>query len=192
MSRWTGSSLIQVIIAWGLFRAKPLSVTMLNFCLSPMRYYRIIFHGKCERNGDALINEKADEVIFCGVLASWSIERCVDPLGSGRCGSDFKVQSLNSCYGENVLWNCSHVHVAEHFDDKSSLVQVMDWCRQATSHYLNKCLPRFMSCGINRPQWFQVIICRVLAILVPQGMGWTQGSILRHMDTAPSSVSHDR
>ena len=33
-------------------------------------------------------------------------------------------------------------------DDKSTLVQVMTWCRQATSHYLSRCWPRFMS-----PQW---------------------------------------
>ena len=30
-------------------------------------------------------------------------------------------------------------------DDKSTLVQVMAWCRQATSHYLSQCWPRFMS-----------------------------------------------
>ena len=30
-------------------------------------------------------------------------------------------------------------------DDKSTLVQVMAWCRQATSHYLNRCWPRCMS-----------------------------------------------
>ena len=39
-------------------------------------------------------------------------------------------------------------------DDKSTLVQVMAWCHQATSHYLNQCWPRFMSpCGVTRPQW---------------------------------------
>ena len=27
-------------------------------------------------------------------------------------------------------------------DDKSTLVQVMAWCRQATSHYLNQCWPK--------------------------------------------------
>ena len=27
-------------------------------------------------------------------------------------------------------------------DDKSALVQVMAWCHQATSHYLNQCWPR--------------------------------------------------
>ena len=38
-------------------------------------------------------------------------------------------------------------------DDKSTLVQVMAWCRQATSPYLSQCWPRAMSPnGITRPQ----------------------------------------
>ena len=40
------------------------------------------------------------------------------------------------------------------FSDKATLVQVMAWCRQATSHYLSQCWPRFMSLyGVTRPQW---------------------------------------
>ena len=40
-------------------------------------------------------------------------------------------------------------------DNKSTLVQVMAWCCQATSHYLSQCWPRSMSPnGITRPQWF--------------------------------------
>ena len=39
-------------------------------------------------------------------------------------------------------------------DDKSTLVQVMAWCRQATSHYLSQFWPRFLSPnGVTRPQW---------------------------------------
>ena len=39
-------------------------------------------------------------------------------------------------------------------DDKSTLVQVMAWCRQATSHYLNQCWHRSLSpYGVTRPQW---------------------------------------
>ena len=39
-------------------------------------------------------------------------------------------------------------------NDKSTLVQVMAWCRQATSHYLIQCWPRSMSPnGVTRPQW---------------------------------------
>ena len=43
------------------------------------------------------------------------------------------------------LGNCSHVNATESIDDVSTLVQVMAWCRQATSHYLNQCWPRFIS-----------------------------------------------
>ena len=39
-------------------------------------------------------------------------------------------------------------------DDESTLIQVMAWCHQATSHYLSQCWPRSMSPnGITRPQW---------------------------------------
>ena len=39
-------------------------------------------------------------------------------------------------------------------DDKSTLVQVMALCRQATSHYLNQCWSSSMSpYGVTRPQW---------------------------------------
>ena len=38
-------------------------------------------------------------------------------------------------------------------DNKSTLVQVMAWCRQATSHYLSQCWPSSMSPhGVTRPQ----------------------------------------
>ena len=39
-------------------------------------------------------------------------------------------------------------------DDKSTLVQVMAWCHQATSHYLGHCWPSSMSPnGITMPKW---------------------------------------
>ena len=39
-------------------------------------------------------------------------------------------------------------------DGKSTLVQVMAWCRQATSHYLSQCWLRSLSpYGVIRPQW---------------------------------------
>ena len=42
-------------------------------------------------------------------------------------------------------------------DDKSTLFQVMAWCRQATSHYLCQCWPRsMMPCGVTRLQWVKV------------------------------------
>ena len=42
----------------------------------------------------------------------------------------------------------------DHTYDKSTLVQVMAWCRQATSHYLNQCWPRSLPpYGVTRPHW---------------------------------------
>ena len=42
-------------------------------------------------------------------------------------------------------------------DDKSTLVQVMAWCRQATSHYLSQCWLRSVSpYGVIRPQWVKM------------------------------------
>ena len=39
-------------------------------------------------------------------------------------------------------------------DDQSTLVQVIAWCRQATSHYLSQCWPRYMlSYDVTRLQW---------------------------------------
>ena len=39
-------------------------------------------------------------------------------------------------------------------DEKSTFIQVMAWCRQATSHYLNQCWHRSLSpYGVTRPQW---------------------------------------
>ena len=42
-------------------------------------------------------------------------------------------------------------------DDKSTLVQVMASCRQATSHYLNQFWPKSLSpYGVTRPQWVNI------------------------------------
>ena len=61
-------------------------------------------------------------------------------------------------------------------DDQSTLVQVMAWCRQATSHYLRQCWPRSLSpYGVTRPQWVkslrlsdaymhQIMACCLLAV----------------------------
>ena len=42
-------------------------------------------------------------------------------------------------------------------DDKSTLVQVMAWCRQATSHYLSQCWLRSMwPYGVTRKEWVKL------------------------------------
>ena len=58
-------------------------------------------------------------------------------------------------------------------DDKSTLVQGMAWCRQATSHYLSQCWSRPMSPnGVTRPQWVNLtvrIFIRISLKFVPKG-----------------------
>ena len=41
-------------------------------------------------------------------------------------------------------------------DDKSTVVQLMAWCHQATSHYLSQCWPSFVPASLHdiiKPQW---------------------------------------
>ena len=43
-------------------------------------------------------------------------------------------------------------------DDKSTLVQIMAWCRQTTSHYMNQCwLRSLLPYGVTKPQWMNLI-----------------------------------
>ena len=49
-------------------------------------------------------------------------------------------------------------------DDKSTLVQVMAWCRQATSHYLSQCWHRsLLPYGVTRPLWVMVMAGSLLS-----------------------------
>ena len=44
-------------------------------------------------------------------------------------------------------------------DGKSTSVQAMAWCHQATSHYLSQCWPRSLSpYDVTRPQWVNIYI----------------------------------
>ena len=52
-------------------------------------------------------------------------------------------------------------------DDKSTLVQVMAWCRQATSHPLNQCWPISLSpYGVTRQHWVKTCINKRLSMLL--------------------------
>ena len=43
-------------------------------------------------------------------------------------------------------------------NDRSTLVQVMAWCCQATSHYLSQCWPRsLLQYGVTRPEWVKTL-----------------------------------
>ena len=92
-------------------------------------------------------------------------------------GTDRQTDGLNQSYSclvaaKNVIFNLvlltgifrfSHDNALRWMpqdltDDKSTLVQVMAWCRQATSHYLSQCwLSSLSPNGIARPQWVNTL-----------------------------------
>ena len=70
-------------------------------------------------------------------------------------------------------------------DDKSTLVQVMAWCRQATSHYLSQCWPISLSpYGVTRPQWVNFLNMKV------QVMAWCRQATSHYLSQCwPISLS---
>ena len=114
------------------------------------------------------------------VLYKWDPNLVIPALAdvlacNGACPLADTVQLINSLVPGIFEWNFRHVIFKHIFviddwsfsceialtwkpqdltDDQSTLVQVMAWCRQATSHYLNQCWPRsLLPYGVTRPQW---------------------------------------
>ena len=64
----------------------------------------------------------------------------------------FEKGNFQSCFTawclQIFIWECPQLNA------KSTLVEVMAWCRQATSHHLSPCWPRsLLTYDIIRPQW---------------------------------------
>ena len=71
--------------------------------------------------------------------------------------SRFMIGIFRYSYDNTLIW-MSH----DLTDVKSTLVQVMAWCRQATSHYLSQCWPRSVSpYGITRQQWVKLFMSQL-------------------------------
>ena len=89
-------------------------------------------------------------------ISSWSL--CINSLAPGRPRCDFKTAIFNLILLIGIFAsskdNALRWMPRDLTDDKSTLHQVMVWCRQATSHYLSHCWPSSMSpYGVTRPQW---------------------------------------
>ena len=80
------------------------------------------------------------------------------PLVRGKCGSSFEsiifihiIQSswLSTRCAITLRW------MPQHFtNEKTTWVEVMAWCRQASSHYLSQCRTNSISpYGVTRPRW---------------------------------------
>ena len=86
---------------------------------------------------------------------------CITSLTPGRFRFNFRKVIFKLTL-VNGGWGTSYEIVLRWMpqdltDDMSTLVQVMAWCRQATSHYLRQSWPESMSpYGIIRPQWVNI------------------------------------
>ena len=91
-------------------------------------------------------------------LISGNILQIINSLAPGRSKCDFKnvifnlallIAIFKSSYNNVLRWMPQDLT-----DVKSALVQVMAWCRQATSHFLNQCWPRSATpYSVTRPHW---------------------------------------
>ena len=89
-----------------------------------------------------ILTEGSGRTIYTTYLTHWS-------LGDASFNLAFMIAIFRSSYDNTLIWMSYDLT-----DDKSTLVQVMAWCRQAPSHYLSQCWPRYVSPhGVTRPQW---------------------------------------
>ena len=92
------------------------------------------------------------------MLCVYVIHTVINSLASRGCDCNFESVIIKCISMINIL--CISCKIAlwwkaqDLTDDKSTLDQVMAWCRQAASHHLSQCWPRSLSpYGVTRPQW---------------------------------------
>ena len=70
--------------------------------------------------------------------------------------------------GWGISCKIALIWMSQNLTDKSTLVQVMAWYRQATSHYLSQCWPSSMSpYGVTRPAWLKSVSSAATDALFP-------------------------
>ena len=109
----------------------------------------------------------------------------INSLAPGRCGCNVKLVIFKLTSRVHILSIWCEIALRwmplDFTDDKSTLVQVMAWCRQATSHYMNQCLPRSVSpYGVTRPKWVNgsYPILRWTIPCTSHTEGWTADQIV--------------
>ena len=109
------------------------------------------YRGKMSNSYSSLVTS------WCPMLTHWP---------RGDVSVILKVYFL-TLHTEKSLWHPLwqlHYEIALRWmpqtitNKKSTLVQVMAWCRQATSHYLSQHWS-MSSYGVTRPHWVNVIVC---------------------------------
>ena len=90
----------------------------------------------------------------------WAV---INSLAPGKPGCHLKNAIFNLVLSIGIFTSSNDNPLRwmpwDFIDDKSTLVQVMAWCRQATSHYLSQCWPSSMSpYGVTRPQFNDAVM----------------------------------
>ena len=101
---------------------------------------------------------KSDNIFF---LDNCWVPKCIAELNSlapGKFERNFRYvisKQILVTDGSGISCAIALIWMSLNFtDDQSTLVQVMAWCHQATSHYRSQCWPRSLSpYGVTRPQW---------------------------------------
>ena len=103
-------------------------------------------------NGSVCQGQSLDTVLLSIISLAPGRYACNLKLASFKAMSRIDIWSIS----QEIALRCLPRDLN---DDKSTLVQVMAWCRQATSHYLNQCWPSSMMLyGVTRPHSDLVLI----------------------------------
>ena len=104
-----------------------------------------------DQQGQDLVRETRNLLIH-HLLTHW-------PLGNLNEILDVIFKQILVIYGWGISCEIAPIWMSLDFtDDQSTLVQVMAWCCQATSHHLSQCWPRSLSpYGVTRPQCVNIL-----------------------------------
>ena len=102
---------------------------------------------------------------------NWSIKPAINSLVPGKFELNFRYMIFKRILvidGWGISCEIGLIGMSFDFiDDQSTFVEVMAWCRQATSHYLSQCWPRSMlPNGVTRPQWVKTLSPELLTNLL--------------------------
>ena len=127
----------------------------------------------------------------CNVHTQWTT--CLAPFQYGDCFSGIGILThwplgdFNKVLVEWVKfilaidgWDISHEISSRWMsldltDDKSTLVQVMAWCREATSHYLSQCWPRSLL-PLRQPPGYKTWLQICIVNTCQQAQSWSRVS----------------
>ena len=148
-------------------------------CWKSIKYCRSFLHrimadfklnGLCHLTRLACYLTVSKILIHCLCRHIWT-HQCkfvLNSLAPGRPGCHFETAIFNLVLLIGIFTSSNDNALIwipwDFMDDESTLVQVMAWCRQATSHHLSQCWSSSMSpYAVTRPQWVKLIVALVMS-----------------------------